>query len=51
MPSTIEKKNQNRPSTIICRITKFKENQKILKNEKILKNTGIFIYKDFGKTR
>ena len=44
-----KKKNQNRPRTIICRITKFKEKQKILKNAKLLKNTGIFIYEDFCK--
>ena len=41
------KKNQNRPRTIICRITRFKEKQKILKNAK--NNTGIFIYEDFCK--
>ena len=44
-----KKKNQNRPRTIICCITKFKEKQKILKNAKLLKNTGIFIYEDFCK--
>ena len=44
-----KKGNQNRPCTIICRITKFKEKQKILKNAKLLKNTGIFIYEDFCK--
>ena len=43
------KKNQNRPHTIICRITKFKDKQKILKNAKLLKNTGIFIHEDFCK--
>ena len=43
------KKNQNRPRTIICRITKFKEKQKILKNVKLSKNIGIFIYEDFCK--
>ena len=46
-----KKKNQNRPRTIVCRITKFKEKQKILKNAKLLKNTGIFIYEDFCKDR
>ena len=40
-------KNQNCPRTEICRITKFKEKQKILKITKLLKNTGIFIYEDF----
>ena len=44
-----KKKNQNRPRTIICRITKFKEKQEILKNAKHLKNTGIFIYEDLCK--
>ena len=44
-----EKKNQNRPYTIICHITKLKEKQKLLKNAKRLKNTGIFIYEDFCK--
>ena len=44
-----EKKSQNRPRTIICRIVKFKEKQKILKNAVLLKNTGIFIYEDFRK--
>ena len=40
-------KNQNCPRTEICRITKFKEKQKILKITKLLKNTGIFICEDF----
>ena len=44
-----KKKNQNHLHTIICRITKFKEKQQILKNAKLLKNTGTFIYKDFCK--
>ena len=44
-----KKKNQNRPRTTICRITKFKEKQKILKNAILLKNTGIFIYEGFCK--
>ena len=48
---TIDYRNQNRPRTIVCRITKFKEKQKILKNAKLLKNTGIFIYEDFCKDR
>ena len=33
-----KKKNQNRLCTILCRITKFKEKQKILRNAKLLKN-------------
>ena len=46
-----KKKHQNRTRTIICRFTKVKEKQEILKNAKLLKNTGIFIYEDFAKTR
>ena len=42
-------KNQNRPRTIICKLNKFKDKQKILKNAKCLKNTGIYIYEDFCK--
>ena len=38
-----------RPRTIICRLTKFKEKQKILINAKVLKDTGIFIYEDYCK--
>ena len=45
----MKKKNQNRPRTIICRITRFKEKQKILKSLKLLKNTGIFFYEEFCK--
>ena len=47
----LEKKHQNRSCTIICRITKFKEKQEILKNAKLLKNTGVFIYENVCKTR
>ena len=39
----------NRPSTIKCKITKFKDKQFILRNIKKLKDTGIFIYKSFSK--
>ena len=35
--------NPTRPRTIICRLTKFKEKQKILINGKVLKDAGIFI--------
>ena len=42
-------KNQNRSQTIICKVTKFKDKQKILKSAKCLKDTGIFIYEDFCK--
>ena len=44
-----KKKNQNRPRTIICRITKFKVKQRIFKTVKLLKNSVIFIYEDFCK--
>ena len=44
-----KKKHQNCLRTIICRTTKFKEKQEILKNAKLLKNTGIFVYEDFCK--
>ena len=42
-------KNQNRSRPIVCKVTKFKDKQKILKNAKCLKETGIFIYEDFCK--
>ena len=42
-------KNPTHPRTIICRLTKFKEKQKILINAKVLKDTGIFIYEDYCK--
>ena len=44
-----KKKDPTRPRTIICRLTTFKEKQKILTNAKVLKDTGIFIYKDYCK--
>ena len=46
---TPKKKDPTRPRTIICRLTKFKEKQKILINAKVLKDTGIFIYEDYCK--
>ena len=46
---TNSSKNQNRSRTIICKATKFKDKQKILKSAKCLKDTGIFIYEDFCK--
>ena len=46
---TNSSKNQNRSRTIICKVTKFKDKQKILKYAKCLKDTGIFIYEDFCK--
>ena len=44
-----KKKDLTRPRTIICRLTKSKEKQKILINAKVLIDTGIFIYKDYCK--
>ena len=46
---TNSSKNQNHPRTIICKVTKFKDKQKILKYAKRLKDTGVFIYSDFCK--
>ena len=46
---TNSSKNQNRSRTIICKVTKNKNKQKILKNAKCLKDKGIFIYEDFSK--
>ena len=45
----LKRKNPNRPRTVICRITKFKDKQKILKNAKYLKGSGIYVYEDFCK--
>ena len=44
-----KRKKPNRPRTVICRITKFKDKQKILKNAKYLKGSGIYVYEDFCK--
>ena len=41
------KHKRNRPRTIIFKLNKFKDKQKILQNARNLKYTGIFIYKDF----
>ena len=38
------KKNQAKPRTIVCRLLRFKDKEKILQNSKKLKNTGTFIY-------
>ena len=38
---------RNRPRTIIFKLNKFKDKQKILENVRNLKDTGIFIYEDF----
>lgn len=44
-----KQKNQNRLRTIICRITKYKDKQKVLRNAKYLKGSGIYVYEDFCK--
>ena len=38
-----------RPRTIICRLVRFKDKQRIIRSSKKLRNTGIFIYEDFCK--
>ena len=38
-----------RPRTIICRLLRFKDKQRIIQGSKKLKNAGIFIYEDFCK--
>ena len=42
-------KNQNCSRTVFCKVTKFKDKQKILKCAKCFKDTGIFIYENFCK--
>ena len=42
-----KKSNQNHPWTIICKATKFKNKQKILKNAKHLEDIDTYIYEDF----
>ena len=44
-----KKKNPTCPWTISCRLTKFKEKQKLLINAKILKDTRIIVYQDHCK--
>ena len=46
---TNSSKNQNRSRTIICKVTKFTDKQKILKSAKCLNDKEIFIYEDFCK--
>ena len=46
---TPKKKDPTRPRIIICRLTKFKERQKILINAKVLRDTGILIDEDYCK--
>ena len=44
---TNSSENQNRPRTIICKVTKFKDKQKILEYAKCFKDKGIFVCEDF----
>ena len=44
-----KKSNQNHPTAIICKATKFKDKTKILKIGKYLKGTGIYIYENVCK--
>ena len=41
--------DRDRPRTVVCRLNRFKDKQRILNNAKKLKNTGIFIHEDFSK--
>ena len=43
------KKRGNRPRTLICRFTKFKDKQCVLSNARKLKGTNIYIYGDFSQ--
>ena len=40
---------RSRPRTIVCKLLRIKDKQKIIQNSKKLKNTGIFVYEDFCK--
>ena len=40
---------RDQPCTVVCRLNRFKDKQRILNNAKKLKNTGIVIYDDFSK--
>ena len=41
--------NRDRPRTVVCRLNRFKDKQRILNNAKKLKNMGIYIYENFSK--
>ena len=41
--------NRDRPCTVVCRLNRFKDKQRILNNTKKLKSTGIYLYEDFSK--
>ena len=38
-----------RPRTVICRLLRFKDKQRITRSSKKLNNAGIFVYEDFCK--
>ena len=40
---------RSRPRTIVCKLLRFKDKQKVIQNSKKLKNTSIFVYVDFCK--
>ena len=40
---------RSHPRTIVCKLLRFKDKQKIIQNSKKLKNTGIFVCEDFCK--
>ena len=39
----------DRPRTVVCRLNRLKDKQRILNNAKKMKNTGLFIYENFLK--
>ena len=41
------RKSSNKPRTIVCKLLRFKDKQKILRKAKILKGTNIFINEDY----
>ena len=43
------KTKTDRPRTVVCRLNRFKDKQRILNNAKKLKDMGIYIYEDFSK--
>ena len=45
----LNNERNSHPQTIICRLLRFKDKQRIIQSLKKLKNTGIFIYEDFCK--
>ena len=41
------RKSSNKPTTIVCKLLRFKDKQNILRKAKILKRTNIFINEDY----